>query len=348
VILYVRRLPTVLALAGLMACGVGAGAWALAARSGEAPGLAVLKRDYERPKVRPAPADNASTPRRVALGRRLFFDPALSGSGNMSCATCHDPAKAWGDGRPRGVGDAGDVLPRRSPSIVDAAWGGPYFWDGRADSLEEQAKGPIASPQEMNKGHEAAAAVVRADPGYVAAFAKAYPGEPVTIETISKAIAAFERTVVSPKAPFDRWIAGDQTAISEEAKRGFVLFNGDANCASCHSGWRFTDDGFHDIGLPSPDVGRAALAPRNPLMAFAMKTPTLRNVALRAPYMHDGSVATLEAVVDHYADGGVARPSRAPEVGPRKLSAQDREDLVAFMRTLTTAPPTAAEVARYK
>jgi cytochrome c peroxidase len=153
---------------------------------------------------------------------------------------------------------------------------------------------------------------------------------------VAKAIATFERTVVSGRAPFDQWVAGDEKAISEEAKRGFVTFNTKARCAECHGSWRFTDDSFHDIGLPGDDIGRGKFLPDVVKMQHAFKTPGLREIARRAPYMHDGSIATLEAVVDHYDEGGVARPSRSDLMKPLQLSSQEKADLVAFMRTLTS------------
>jgi cytochrome c peroxidase len=172
--------------------------------------------------------------------------------------------------------------------------------------------------------------------GYHPLFEAAFPGKAKAPESIAKAIAVFERTVVSGRAPFDDWIDGDEKAISEPAKRGFVLFNAKANCAACHSGWNFTDDSFHDLGLASPDVGRAKIAPGAEKMMHAFKTPGLREITLRAPYMHDGSMATLAAVVEHYNNGGIDRPSRSEQVMPLGLSKQESNDLVEFMKTLTS------------
>jgi cytochrome c peroxidase len=227
-------------------------------------------------------------------------------------------------------------LPRRTPSIVDAAWAEPLFWDGRAPTLEDQAKGPLSSSAEMDMPAERLAAQVRADPAYVRGFQAAFPGQPIDLQTISKAIAAFERTVVSGPAPFDRWIAGDPHAIDPAAQRGFALFTGKAGCASCHSGWRFTDDGFRDVGLPDADRGRGRIAPGLTILDHAFKTPGLRNVADRAPYMHDGSLPTLAAVIDHYDHGFARRPSLAPQMRPLRLTPEERADLVAFLRTLSS------------
>jgi len=302
----------------------------------DAAALAKMFADYKRPAAIPAPKANATTPARVELGKALFFDPRISGSGAISCASCHNPSLGWQDGQARGVGDHGGRLGRHTPTILNTAWAEPLFWDGRAATLEDQAKGPMAAPGEMNMPHNNVVAAITSIPGYRSAFAEAYPGEPVTIDTVAKAIAAYERTVVSGEAPFDRWVSGDQTAISLSAKRGFVLFNTKGNCAACHSSWRFTDDGFHDIGLGDDDIGRAKIMAGAAFLEHAFKTPTLRNVADRPPYMHDGSIATLEAVVEHYDHGFVSRASLSDQIKPLKLTAQEKADLVAFMRTLSS------------
>jgi cytochrome c peroxidase len=173
-------------------------------------------------------------------------------------------------------------------------------------------------------------------PGYRQLFEKAFPGQPITVELAAKAIATYERTIVSNKAPFDRWLDNDEGALDAAAKRGFALFNGKANCAACHNTWRFTDDGFHDIGLADTDPGRSKVVPDIPVLQHAFKTPTLRNVAQRPPYMHDGSIATLEDVVRHYATGFIQRESLSPEIHKLDLTPQDVADLVAFMRSLTS------------
>jgi cytochrome c peroxidase len=176
---------------------------------------------------------------------------------------------------------------------------------------------------------------IRENPIYVEKFNVALPNAPIDIEAIAKAIAAYERTMEPGIAPFDRWVERDEAAISESAKRGFVLFNSKANCIACHSGWRFTNDSYHDIGTSTKDFGRGRVVKTEPAMQYAFKTPTLRSVALRPPYMHDGSMPNLYAVVRHYEKGGIERPSRSPEMFPLQLSEQDRLDLVAFMQTLT-------------
>ncbi|MFI5078494.1 MAG: cytochrome-c peroxidase [Vicinamibacteria bacterium] len=292
---------------------------------------------YTRPASTPFPEDNAFSPAREALGRALFFDPRLSGSGWISCASCHNPGLSWGDGLPRAIGHGMQTLGRRTPTILNLAWGQAFFWDGRADTLEAQALGPIQAAGEMNLDLQTMIARIGAIEGYRTQFAKAYPGEPVAPETVARAIATFERGIVSPDAPFDRWLAGDEAAISPEAKRGFVVFNTKAACARCHSGWRFTDDSFHDIGVTGDDVGRGAQLEGIPALQHANKTPTRRDADRRGPNMHDGSVATLEAVVDFYDRGGAAaRESLSNDVKPLGLTGDEKRQLLAFMRTLTS------------
>lgn len=292
---------------------------------------------YKRPSEIPFPKENAHTKERELLGKTLFFDPRLSRSNVMSCATCHSPSFSWGDGLARAVGDGHQQLGRRTPTILNLAWSELMFWDGRAGSLEEQALGPIAAPGEMNMPLGKMLSKLRAIHEYKPLFDSAYPGERMSEMTIAKAIATFERTVVSEKAPFDRWVEGDETAVSEAAKRGFVLFNDKANCASCHSTWRFTDDSFHDIGVAGTDKGRGNLLKDIEVMQFAFKTPTLRDVDRRAPYMHDGSEGTLEEVIEFYNLGGrVKRPGLSAEIKPLNLSGAEKRDLTEFLRTLTS------------
>ena len=301
------------------------------------PTIGQLRAEYRRPTAIPFPKDNPYTPEKAALGKKLFFDTRMSEANLLSCASCHNPGFGWGDGQPRGVGHNMKVLARRSPSIINAAFGQIFMWDGRADSLEEQALGPIQADVEMNLPLDKLLGRLRNVPEYGPLFAAAFPKEGIGPQTIAKAIATYERTVVSGRAPFDAWIEGDEKAISEEAKRGFVSFNTKAECARCHSGWNFTDDSFHDIGLPGEDVGRGKFLPGVVKAHKAFKTPGLREITRRAPYMRDGSVATLEAVVEHYDHAGIDRPSRSNLIRPLKLSAQEKSDLVVFMQTLTSS-----------
>ncbi len=298
-----------------------------------------MKAQYVRPKTIPYPKSNPYSPAKAQLGAQLFFDPRLSGPATVSCATCHSPDLAWGDGKPTGVGHAGNRLDRRSPTILNLAWAELLFWDGRAGTLEEQAVGPIQNPDEMNQTMPKLVSLLGSVSGYKAAFAAAFPNEPISPNTIAKAIATFERAVVSAMAPFDRWIAGDENAIDEAAKRGFVLFNTKAHCSACHSGWRLTDDSFHDIGLREGDLGRGKLIPGVEILRFAFKTPGLRNIAERGPYMHNGTIASLTDVVRHYNDGFTFRPSLSVEMHRLKLNTQEIEDIVAFLQTLSSPDP---------
>jgi cytochrome c peroxidase len=297
--------------------------------------LVELKALYKRPETIPFPAGNPYTPKKVALGKLLYFDTRLSGSNLLSCASCHNPGYGWSDGLAKGVGNGMNQLPRRTPTILNAAWGSIYFWDGRAPSLEAQALGPIQSTGEMNMPLEQLVGRISGVEGYRKLFAEAFPGQEITAERIAEAIATFERTVVASRAPFDDWIDGDESAIPEAAKRGFLVFNTTGNCATCHTGWNFTDDSFHDIGLPDGDIGRGKQLPEVEKMHHAFKTPGLRDLARRAPYMHDGSLKTLVDVVDHYRSGGTARPSLSDDIKPVALTEQERADLIAFLDTLT-------------
>lgn len=293
------------------------------------------RKQYVRPTSIPFPADNPYSAEKVRLGEMLFFDPRLSGSNYISCASCHNPSLSWGDALPRGIGHGMTILGRRTPTILNTAWAELLMWDGRKSSLEEQALGPIAADVEMNQPVEKLVEKLAAIETYKVLFNIAFPNEGITVDNIAKAIATFERTVVSGVAPFDRWVAGDDNAISDSAKRGFYLFNTKANCAACHSGWNFTDGSFQDIGMPDADEGRIKIL-NMPRMNHAFKTPTLRDVARRAPYMHDGSIKDLTGVMEHYNRGGdVKRESLSEDVRPLNLSTAEIADLVEFMKTLT-------------
>jgi cytochrome c peroxidase len=296
---------------------------------------------YLRPNHAPAPANNPVTAARVELGKALFFDPRLSGSNWISCATCHNPSLGWSDGLPTGYGHGMLRLKRATPTIVNAAFNKLQMWDGRRTSLEDQALGPVESDAEMRQDIPDLVKKLAAIPGYVSMFERAYPGEGITGATLAKAIASFERTVLSSESPFDRWRRGEAGAVDARAKRGFELFTGKANCAKCHQGFNFTDDGFHNIGLRSvdgtEDLGRFTER-KVALMRGAFKTPTLRDIALTAPYMHNGIYATLEEVIDHYDRGGDVKDNLSPEIKPLDLTASEKSDMVAFLRSLTGKP----------
>ncbi|MFC3229076.1 cytochrome-c peroxidase [Marinibaculum pumilum] len=294
-----------------------------------------MKDAYQRPDHIPFPEENPYSPQKVALGKLLYFDTRLSGSNMLACSSCHNPGYGWQDGLPKGVGHEMAELPRRTPTILNGAWGSIFFWDGRAGTLEEQALGPITAEKEMNQDLDQLVDELEAIQGYRARFGEAFPGQGITPDTIVQAIATYERTVIASRAPFDDWIDGDEEAIPDSAKRGFVVFNTKARCNLCHSGWNFSDDSFHDIGLADEDPGRGKFLPDIPTMQHAFKTPGLRDLARRAPFMHDGSLLTLDEVVTHYESGGIQRPSLSPEMQPLRLTAAERDDLMAFLGTLT-------------
>ena len=285
----------------------------------------------------PAPADNPVTLDTVGLGARLFADPRLSGDGRRSCASCHRPERGFTDGRRRARSASGGNLRRNTPSLWNLAWSKHYFWDGRAPSLEAQVRAPIEAPDEMGGDWLTILARLERDAGFAAQLQAAFPAEPpISRETILRALAAYVRSLVSPPTRFDTWIAGDAGVFSAAEVRGFTLFTGKAGCVLCHAGWRLTDDRFHDIGLPGKDPGRGDVPGGTPGLA-AFKTPSLRELKRTAPYMHDGSLPTLAAVLTHYTGGFVRRPSLAPNMNLKlRLSAQERADLIAFLHTLSS------------
>ncbi len=292
--------------------------------------------DYQRPAATPFPDSDPYSAAKDALGRRLFFDPIFSNSRTISCATCHNPALSWGDGRPRAHGEGASDLAFRSPTLLDVAWMPRLGWDGKFRDLESVAFAPITASGNMNLKEETLLARLAAEPSFVAAFADAFSDGAISRRNIEQALATYERGIVSPEAPFDRWARGDENAIDEAAKRGFDLFNKKARCSGCHSGWTFSDGSFHDIGAAEgKDIGRGRLFPTSVKLQYAFKTPTLRDAAQRAPYMHNGSVPTLEAVIDLYNRGGVARPSRSELIRPLGLTDEEKSDLIAFLRTLS-------------
>jgi cytochrome c peroxidase len=343
------------------------------------------------PKV-PTPADNPQSAEKVALGDKLFHDQRFSIDGKVSCATCHADKKAFTDS-PLKTSEGHDKLTgaRNAPTVINAAYFKTLFWDGRSSSLEDQSQFPMINPVEMGlPNHEPVLKIVRDDPAYAEAFKKVFgkSGKDVTMEEVKKAIAAFERTVISGDSPFDRWyFGGDANAISEQAKRGFAVYVGQGRCVSCHvveqTQALFTDNKFHNIGVginriqadiprlageflkakaSGADVDKAVLGdPKtSDLGRFAVtdafdeiggfKTSTLRNIALTAPYMHDGSLKTLKDVVKHYNEGGKSpgdnfpiNPYLSGGIRPLNLTDQQIDDLVAFMESLTSPSIAAAQ-----
>ena len=299
--------------------------------------LAALKASFRRPPTVPFPADNPFSEPKRALGEALFHDKRLSIDGSLACASCHERGKGFADGKAQGRGVPGRPLKRHTPTLWNLAWSSPVFWDGRARRLEEQVAGPIESPDEMAQPIAAVVARLAADPAMVRAFTEAFPEAPrVDGSNLAKAIATYERTFVSPDTRFDRWITGDEHALTQNEVAGFRLFTGKAGCVKCHSGFAFTDYAFHDIGLPGEDRGRGAVL-RLATAEHAFKTPGLREIARSAPYMHDGSLATLEDVLRHYVGGVVDRPTLSKDLTRGlKLSDAERADLIAFLGTLTS------------
>jgi cytochrome c peroxidase len=289
----------------------------------------------------PVPPDNPQTDAKIRLGQQLYFDPRLSADNTISCATCHNPATGWANHHPTDTGIGGQVGTRNSGTILDAAYMRYQFWDGRAGSLEEQALGPIHNPIEMGETLGNVVRKLNAIPGYRSQFQQVF-GTDVTTDGIAKAIASFERTVISGPSPYDCYLMGDEEALNEAARRGMDLFNGKAHCVACHSGPMFSDQSFHNLGVgmdkPNPDLGRYNVT-HNPKDCGRFKTPTLRNVALTCPYLHDGSEATLADVVELYDRGGIPNPNLDPLMLPLNLTEREKADLVCFMESLTGTMP---------
>jgi len=299
----------------------------------------------------PIPADNPPTAETIALGRRLYYDPILSLDKTVSCATCHDPRFGFADPKPVSEGVDKKTGTRNSPPVVNAAYFKVQFWDGRAPSLEKQAEGPVQNPVEMAFTLTGVEQRLNADPSYRDEFAKAWGPGPITYEMVEKSIASFERTVISGNSPFDRWKYGhDEKAVDVSVKRGFIVFTSKkkGNCAACHlvgdKQALFTDNQFHNIGVgvdmgQFTDVGLYAVT-HNEADKGKFKTPSLRNIALSAPYMSDGSLKDLKQVVDFYIGAGNSNPNLDKEIHVLDfLTGQERSDLEAFLNSLTGEMP---------
>jgi cytochrome c peroxidase len=270
---------------------------------------------------RPVPETNPLTREKIALGRRLFFDRRLSRDGSIACSSCHDPERAFSDGRPVAIGVFGRQGRRNAPALINRGYGRSFFWDGRVATLEEQVLKPIQDPNEMDMS-----------------LAEAAAGVSLTPEEISRALASFVRSILSGDSRFDRFVNGDHSALSAEEQAGLQLFRGKANCVACHVGPNFTDERFHNSGVAwrdgrLQDEGRFAVTGRAEDRG-AFKTPTLREVARTAPYMHDGSFTALEDVIEYYDRGGNRNPGIDAEVRPLHLSSAEKRDIVAFLRCL--------------
>lgn len=296
----------------------------------------------------PVPADNPQTDAKVRLGAQLYFDTRLSADNTISCASCHDPRAGWANPHPTDTGIKGQVGGRNSGTIINSAYMRFQFWDGRAGSLEEQALGPIHNPIEMGETLENVVNKLNGIPGYKEQFNRVL-GTDVTTDGIAKAIAAFERSIVSRPSPYDRWLMGDKSAMSPAAVRGLRLFNGKGHCTPCHSGPMFSDQSFHNIGAgmdqPKPDLGRYEQT-KNPADKGRFKVPTLRNIELTPPYLHTGTEKTLMDVVNFYDRGGVRNPNLDPLMLPLGLTLRERQDLVEFLKALT-GPVPAIEVPEF-
>jgi cytochrome c peroxidase len=342
-----RRAAIIVAAMIAAAAGLGIASANPTERSSEAALEAVFdaaqwRKAFARPEEIPAPSDNPTTPDKVALGRELFDDARLSGSNGIACSSCHQPNLSFSDGVPRRAGLAGERLARRTPPLWNLAWDLTFFWDGRAGSLEDQVSFPVENRHEMGGDLAQSAAELARDADMRARFAAVFPDAPsVTPDNIAKAVAAYERTLVSPETRFDRWVKGDDSALRADEQAGLVLFSGKAGCVACHTGWRFTDEAFHDIGLAGtlPDRGRGAVLDL-PAADHAFKTPSLRERVWTAPYMHDGSIDSLEEVVAYYTERVQARPTLSADLKPvLDLTDEERAQLVAFLATLSSEDP---------
>jgi cytochrome c peroxidase len=290
----------------------------------------------------PFPADNPYTKQKAELGRMLYFDNCLSGDDKVSCASCHAIDRGFADPNPLSEGIMGRLGTRHAPTVINAAYNKLQFWDGRVKTLEEQAKGPIANPNEMSMFHDAAISYeecqkrVRKDPKYQQMFREVFGNEDCTVDQIVAAIATFERTVLSGNSPYDRYKAGDKNAMTEEQINGFKIFKR-VGCANCHAEPLFTDGRFLNIGIgmdkENPDLGRYVITKEEKDYG-AFKVPTLRDVAHSFPYMHDGSQKTLEEVIEYYDKGGIKNKNLHPLMKPLNMTEKDKKDLKAFLIAL--------------
>jgi len=300
--------------------------------------FASKKIDYIQPVTQPYIfSKNKPTSKMEALGRVLFFDVRLSGNNKMSCASCHQPDKFWTDGLKTGKGLDGIKLLRATPTLINAAYNTKQFWDGRALSLEQQSTMPIESPLEMNQKLDNLVIELKQIPGYVKLFKNVFNDKQISKPNIGRAIGAFQRTLISKNTDFDRWYAGDESAMGDSAKRGFKLFENKAECVKCHSGFNFTDNKFHNIGLKitdyGKDLGRYEID-KQEKMKYAFKTPSLRNVTKTPPYMHNGIYTTMTEVIEHYNRGGDNKINLNKNINELNLTKQEIEDIIAFLETL--------------
>ncbi len=284
------------------------------------------------------PAANPMSNAKVELGRLLYFDKRLSADDTVACASCHAPERGFTDNAPVSTGIKGQKGGRSAPTVINRALSDAQFWDGRAISLEEQAKGPLTNPIEMGMpDHDAVVAKLKNIKGYHPLFARAFGKPGINIDRVAQAIAAFERTVLSGNSKYDRYQAGDRKAMGGAEVRGMELFNGKARCATCHGGVNFTDELYHNIGVgmnaKEPDTGRQNVT-KDAADRGAFKTPTVRDIAATGPYMHNGQEKTLEEVVAYYNKGGFPNANLDPLMEPLNLTDAEQKDVVAFMQAL--------------
>ncbi|HJT19079.1 MAG TPA: cytochrome c peroxidase [Nitrospira sp.] len=289
----------------------------------------------------PTPPTNLSYDQKVELGKQLYFDNRLSKNNSVSCAFCHNPGTGFADARQFSIGAFGTAGGRQAPTVYNTGFIPLQFWDGRANSLEEQAIGPIHNPVEMAEAHHTVVPKIAKIPAYQKQFQLIFGGG-ASLQHIAEAIAAFERTIVSQNSAFDKHVMGEAGAMNEAAIRGLALFKGKARCILCHNGPNFTDNKFHNLGVPQAgqlkeDLGRYMVT-RAEKDKGAFKTPTLRSVIETAPYMHDGVFKTLEEVVEFYDRGGGGNPHLSPLIKPLGLTAEEKADLLEFLKALTGAP----------
>ncbi len=290
------------------------------------------------PTAVPTPLGNLNYASKISLGKQLYFDGRLSKNNAISCAFCHNPVTGFADPKQTSVGVTGERGGRQAPTVYNTAFNPFQFWDGRAGSLEEQAIGPIHNPIEMAETHENVVKKLSQIKGYRDQFQIVF-GTGVSIQGIGEAIAAYERTVISTNSAFDKYVLGDKNALNEDAKRGMTLYKGKARCILCHNGPNFTDNQFHNLGVPQVgplkvDLGRYEVTRRDRDRG-AFKTPTLRSITETAPYMHDGAFKTLEEVVAFYNVGGGKNEHLSPLIKPIGLNPEESADLVAFLKALT-------------
>lgn len=290
----------------------------------------------------PVPKDNPLTPAKIELGKMLFFDPRLSSNGHYACATCHNPALAFTDGLPRALGFKQIELGRHTPTLLNVAYNTSQFWNGRLKTLEEQAKESLLDKDHMNTTAEVLKHLLNGIPSYRKQFQEVFGG-PATVDRVAKAIAAFERTLMAGDSSYDRYLAGDKQALTPQEKHGLLLFVGKAVCTMCHNGPNLSDGRFHNIGTKHVgplmvDMGRYDITKDHKDM-HAFKTPTLRNIALTPPYMHDGVLETLEDVVEYYDKGGENHPHKSLLIVSLNMTAQEKKDLLAFLMSLNGQLP---------